>query len=147
MMFLTRKTLPRRTFLRSMSAAVALPMLDAMVPPLASAAAPPTPRFGFIYIANGVIQKQWTPSRTGTGFVLPPILQPFAGVQSHLNVLSGLSHREADTKGDGNGDHPRSSAVWLTGIHAYDRTRPGVEVRLATTADQIAVRQIGQGTQ
>ena len=99
-MFLTRKTLPRRTFLRSMSAAVALPMLDAMAPALARAATPPTPRVGFIYIANGVIQKQWIPSRTGAGFDLPLILQPFAGVQSHINVLSGLSHREADTKGD-----------------------------------------------
>jgi len=142
-MFLTRKTLPRRTFLRSMGAAVALPMLDAMVPALARAATPSTPRFGFIYIANGVIQKQWTPARTGAGFDLSPILQPFAGVHSHINVLSGLSHREADTKGDGNGDHPRSSAVWLTGIHAYDRAKPGVEVRLATTADQFIAQKIG----
>jgi hypothetical protein len=147
MMFLTRKTLPRRTFLRSMGATVgatvALPMLDAMVPALARAASPPTPRFGFIYIANGVIQKQWTPSRTGTGFDLTPILQPFARVQSHVNVLSGLSHREADTKGDGNGDHPRSSAVWLTGIHAYDRAKPGVEVKLATTVDQFIAQKVG----
>ena len=142
-MFLTRKTLPRRTFLRAMGTAVALPMLDAMVPALAARPPQPTPRFGFIYIANGVIQNQWTPARTGAGFDLPPILQPFASVQSHINVLSGLSHREADTKGDGNGDHPRASAVWLTGIHAYDRAQPGVEVRLATTVDQMIAQKIG----
>ena len=54
-------------------------------------------------------------------------------------MLSGLSHLQADTFGDGTGDHPRASAVWLTGVHAYDRTRPGVEVKLATTADQLIV--------
>ena len=68
-------------------------------------------------------------------------------MRDHLNVLSGLSHLQADTFGDGTGDHPRSSAVWLTGVHAYDRTRPGIEVRLATTADQIAAREIGKGSQ
>jgi hypothetical protein len=67
-------------------------------------------------------------------------------VHDHLNVLSGLAHLEANTKGDGTGDHPRASAVWLSGVHAYDRTRPGVEVRLATTADQIAAQVIGRDT-
>ncbi|HUQ52426.1 MAG TPA: DUF1552 domain-containing protein, partial [Gammaproteobacteria bacterium] len=60
--------------------------------------------------------------------------------------LSGLAHLEADTKGDGNGDHPRASAVWLSGVHAWDRTKPGIDVRLATTADQLAAREIGKGT-
>ena len=60
-----------------MGTTLALPMLDAMVPAL-SAAAEPTPRFGFVYIANGVIQDQWIPAATGAGFELTPILQPFA---------------------------------------------------------------------
>ena len=64
-MFVAKKALPRRTFLRAMGATVALPMLDAMVPAL-GAAPKPTPRFGFIYIANGVIQNQWIPSSLGT---------------------------------------------------------------------------------
>jgi hypothetical protein len=144
-MFITKKSLPRRTFLRGAGATLALPLLDAMVPAL-SAAAKPTPRLGFIYVSNGVIQDQWIPCVTGPAFELSPILKPLGGVRGHVNVLSGLSHLQADTFGDGTGDHPRSSAVWLTGVHAYDRTRPGVEVRLATTADQIAVREIGRGT-
>src|SRR4051794_7639641 len=144
-MFVTKSALPRRTFLRAIGTAVALPMLDAMVPAFASAATTaPVPRLGFIYIANGVIQNQWTPATTGAGFELTPILQPLAGVRDHINVLSGLSHLQADTFGDGTGDHPRASAVWLTGVHAYDRTRPGVEVKLATTIDQIAAREIGK---
>ena len=142
-MFVTKKALPRRTFLRAMGATVALPMLDAMLPAL-TAQARPTPRLGFIYIANGVIQNLWNPATTGRGFELTPSLQPFASVRDSINVLSGLSHLQADTFGDGTGDHPRASAVWLTGVHAYDRAQPGVEVKLATTADQIAARAIGR---
>jgi hypothetical protein len=60
--------------------------------------------------------------------------------------LTGLDHAQAENFGDGTGDHPRSSAAWLTGIHAYDRTRPGVEVKLATTADQLAADVLGRNT-
>lgn len=143
-MFVTKKSLPRRTFLRAMGTTIALPFLDAMVPALSARALTPTRRFGFVYIANGVIQKQWTPATTGAGFELTPTLQPFAGVRDKINVLSGLSHLQADTFGDGTGDHPRASAVWLTGVHAYDRTQPGVEVKLATTVDQIIAREVGK---
>jgi hypothetical protein len=142
-MFVTRKALPRRTFLRAMGTTLALPMLDAMVPAL-TAAARPTPRVGFVYIANGVIQNQWVPATTGGGFELTPILAPFATVRDSVTVFSGLSHLQADTFGDGTGDHPRASAVWLTGVHAFDRTRPDVEVRLATTADQYIAQAIGK---
>ena len=144
-MFVSKKALPRRTFLRAMGTAVALPMLDAMLPAL-SAQAKPTPRLGFIYIANGVIQNRWNPATTGAGFELTPALQPFAKVRDSINVLSGLSHLQADTFGDGTGDHPRASAVWLTGVHAYDRAQPGVEVKLATTVDQIAAQKIGRSS-
>jgi len=145
--FITRKTLSRRTFLRGTGATLALPFLDAMVPALAAQTARPAPRLGFIYIANGVIQKDWNPATTGAGFELSPTLKPLAGVKDHVNVISGLAHLQADTFGDGTGDHPRSSAAWLTGVHAYDRTQPGVEVRLTTTADQLAARVIGRTSQ
>ena len=146
MTFVTRKALQRRTFLRGMGASLALPLLDSMVPAL-SAAPKPVPRLGFIYIANGVIQNQWIPTTTGRNFELPPILKGLEPVRGHINVLSGLSHLQADTFGDGTGDHPRSSAVWLTGVHAYDRSRPDIEVRLATSADQLAACAIGKTTQ
>src|SRR5262245_15620881 len=111
-MFITKKALSRRTFLRGTGATVALPLLDAMIPTL-SAQSRPAPRLGFIYIANGVIQNQWTPATTKAGFELPPTLKPLEGVKSHLNVVSGLAHLQADTFGDGTGDHPRTSATWL----------------------------------
>ena len=146
-MFITKKALSRRTFLRGAGTTLALPFLDAMVPALAAKPVTVTPRLGFIYIANGVIQNQWNPATTGPGFELTPTLKPLEGVKDQLNVISGLAHLQADTFGDGTGDHPRASAAWLTGVHAYDRTQPGVEVRLATTADQIAARVIGKTTQ
>lgn len=145
-MFVTRKSLPRRTFLKGAGTALALPFLDAMAPALTAATKAPM-RLGFIYVANGVIQEQWNPTATGTKFDLPPILKPLEAFKSYTNILSGLAHLQADTFGDGTGDHPRASAVWLTGVHAYDRSKPGVEVKLATTADQIAARYIGKGTQ
>src|SRR4029450_5080779 len=64
LMFVTKKTLPRRTFLRAMGTTIAWPFLDAMVPALSARAFKPTPRFGFVYIANGVIQNLWTPATT-----------------------------------------------------------------------------------
>jgi hypothetical protein len=147
MNFVTKKALHRRTFLKGVGATVSLPLLDAMIPALSAKPLKSTPRLGFIYIANGVIQDQWIPKTTGPNFALSPILQPLEPVQKYINVLSGLSHLQADTFGDGTGDHPRSSAVWLTGVHAYDRSRPDIEVRLATSADQIAARVIGKTTQ
>lgn len=144
-MFITKKSLSRRTMLRGLGTAMALPFLDAMSPALA-APSPAPMRFGFLYHANGVIQDQWNPTITGRDFTLPPILQPFAKVRNNVSVISGLAHLQADTFGDGTGDHPRASAAWLTGVHAYDRTRPGVEVRLATTADQLIARHVGSDT-
>ena len=143
-MFVSKKSLARRTFLRGAGASLALPLLDSMLPAFGADVAPTQPRLGFIYIGNGIVHANWTPETTGTGFALTPNLAPLANVRGHLNVITGLAHLQADTFGDGTGDHPRSSAAWLTGVHAYDRTRPGVEVKLATTADQLAARVIGQ---
>jgi hypothetical protein len=147
MTFVTKKALPRRTFLRGMGVTAGLPLLDAMVPALSAKPLKSTPRLGFVYVSNGIIQNQWKPATAGTGFELPPILKSLEPVRGQINVLSGLAHLQADTFGDGTGDHPRASAVWLTGVHAYDRTRPGVEVRLATSADQLAAVEIGKTTQ
>jgi len=149
-MIITKMMLPRRTFLRGMGATLALPLLDAMVPALSAmtnTAAKPAPRLGFIYIPNGVIQAQWVPAAVGTGFEFPPILSPIAPFRDRLLVLSGLAHRQADSFGDGNGDHPRAVAVWLSGVHAWDRRgKGGAEIRLGTTVDQLAAQELGRQT-
>ena len=146
-MIITKRALPRRTFLRGMGVTVALPFLDAMVPALSARAVKPAVRLGFVYIPNGTIQPMWVPQTTGKNFELSPILSPLASVRDRITVLSGLAHRQADNLGDGNGDHARGTAVWLTGVHAWDRGRGGAEgVRLATTVDQIAASVIGKDT-
>ena len=146
-MIVTKRALPRRTFLRGMGVTLALPFLDAMVPALSAKAVKAAPRLGFVYIPNGTIQEMWVPATTGKNFALSPILSPLAPVRDRITVLSGLAHRQADNFGDGNGDHARATAVWLTGVHAWDRNRGGAEgVRLATSADQIAAQVIGRET-
>ena len=144
MNFITKRALSRRTMLRGIGASLALPMLDSMIPALNAQSVKAVPRLGFVYVSHGIIFDQWKPTKIGRDFELTPNLKPLANVRGQFNILTGLSHLEADTKGDGSGDHTRASAAWLTGVHAYDRTRPGVEVKLATTADQLAAQVMGK---
>jgi len=146
MNFITKKSLDRRTALKGLGAAIALPMLDAMVPSLSAQTKAAPQRLGFVYGAHGVINADWKPRGVGRNYQISPNLKPLEGLRDHFNVFSNLSHLEADTKGDGSGDHNRASAAWLTGVHAYDRTRPGAEIRLAASADQIAARHLGKDT-
>ena len=97
-MFITKKHLSRRTFLRGAGVAVGLPLLDAMVPAwtqLVHTAAAPKPRMGFMYLPHGAIMENWTPAAVGTGFELSPILQPFAPFKNQLTIISGLENKPA----------------------------------------------------
>lgn len=145
MTFITKKAIARRTVLKGLGATLALPVLDSMIPAMSAQTKAP-PRLGWVYVSHGVIWDQWKPTKIGPGFELTPNLKPLENVNGQFNILTGLSHLEADTKGDGSGDHTRASAAWLTGVHAYDRTRPGVEVKLATTADQLAAHVLGKSS-
>ena len=95
-MFITKKHLSRRAFIRSsVGASLALPLLDAMVPaqtPLAKTAASPTARFGFIYVPHGSIMKEWTPAQEGAGFEFSPILKPLERFRETLTVLANLAN-------------------------------------------------------
>ena len=144
-MFVTRKSLPRRMFLRGLGGVVALPWLDSMVPAFASAAAR-TARLGAIYAPNGMSMGRWTPATEGSAFELTPILEPLAPFRDRVLVLSGLSNKEADVrKGDAGGDHGRGQAAYLTGAHAKPTTGPDVECGISM--DQIAARELGKQTQ
>jgi Protein of unknown function (DUF1552) len=139
-MFITKKSLARRTFLRGLGAAVALPVLDAMVPALtvsAKTAANPKLRFGAIYIPHGKIMKMWTPAVTGSGFEFTPILKPLEPFKDQLVVVSGLQR-------GGEADHAVACASWLSG--AVPKKTEGQDFRLSTTIDQIIAKQIGQDT-
>ena len=91
-MFITKKALPRRTFLRGLGTCMALPLLDAMIPAgtaLAQTAAKSPLRFGTIYIPHGVIMDVWMPKKTGTDFELPLILKPLEKHRGDMTVFSG----------------------------------------------------------
>ena len=142
-MIVTKKFLPRRTFLQGIGVTLALPLLDAMVPALtasARTAAAPVRRLGFVYYPNGVIQEQWFPSAAGAGFEWTSTLNVLAPLRDHLVVLSGLNHEPADPGADP--AHPVAQAAWLSAVHPI--TKGGV--RLGTTVDQVAARKLGRFT-
>lgn len=144
-MIVAKLALPRRTFLRGLGVSLALPWLDAMVPaltPVVRAAAPPR-RIGFVYIPNGASMPHWQP--TGDSLAeLPPSLQPLAPYRSQTIVPVGLSQKQAESFGDGNGEHSRAGTVWLSGVHP--KHTEGADVRNGPTADQIAARALGRDT-
>jgi uncharacterized protein DUF1552 len=142
-MFITKKHLPRRTFLRGVGATLALPLLDAMVPArtlLAKTAGTPASRLGFVYLPHGANMDKWTPLTEGAGFELSPTLKPLEPFRKHLDVVSGLGHRAADSTAV----HSLSPTTWLSGV----RPKPtqGVDAYAGITADQIAAQRIGQET-
>jgi hypothetical protein len=140
-MFITKKHLPRRTFLRGMGATVALPLLDAMIPArtaLAQTSANPTPHLGFIYFPHGAVMNQWTPATEGTGFEISPILKPLAPFKKHLTVVSGLENKAAISPAV----HAITPGTWLSCVHP----RASQDPYGGPTVDQIAAQHIGQDT-
>jgi hypothetical protein len=140
-MFITKKSLPRRTFLRGVGATLALPLLDSMIPArtlLAQTAAKPLPRLGFVYVPHGAIMDKWTPATVGAGFEYTPILKPLEPFRDYVNVVSGLGHKAADTTAV----HSLSPTTWLSGVRP--KATQGVDAFAGVTADQIAAQMIGQ---
>jgi Protein of unknown function (DUF1552) len=137
----------RRTVLKGLGTAIALPFLEAMGPTLALAdvkrsAAPK--HMAFIYIPNGAHMEAWTPAAEGVNFVLPPTLEPLKPLQDRLFVLSGLTLNTARPLGDGPGDHARAMSAFLTGAHP--RKTYGADIKIGVSADQVAAQKIGQET-
>jgi hypothetical protein len=152
-MFVSKLALPRRTFLRGVGAALALPLLDAMVPALTAqsrTAAQPLRRLGFVYMPNGVARNftgvnYWTPLGEGASFEFSPILKPLEPFRDRMVVVSGLAQHQADAHDDGaNGDHTRGTSSWLTGVHP--KRTEGADIRNGRSADQIAAAEIGKDT-
>jgi hypothetical protein len=150
MSILTKKYLPRRTFLRGLGASLGLPLLDGMVPALAAAgrptAATPAKRFGAVYVPNGVEMRMWTPKAEGNGFGFSPILEPLEPFRDQTFVLSGLADKVAvPAPGEGIGDHARAASTWLTGVRV--RKTEGPDIRAGVSLDQLAAQHLGVETQ
>lgn len=140
-MFITKKHLARRTFLRAAGVSIALPLLDAMVPAataIAKTAAAPRPRLGFFYLPHGFIMDQWTPKATGRDFELTPILEPLAPFKRHLTIVSGLDNKPASSSAV----HAITPGTWLSAVPPKKSHAPHGGV----TIDQMAARHIGQDT-
>ena len=140
--------LSRRTLLRGLGTAVALPWLEAMGRFSAYAAETPgrkiPNRLAFLYVPNGQDMPNWTPGAEGRLTDLPPILKALTPMKDDLLVLSGLTADKARPHGDGGGDHARAMAAFLTG--AQPRKTDGSDIRAGTSVDQIAAQRIGELT-
>src|SRR5436309_12769205 len=141
-MIVTKKALPRRTFLRGVGATLALPLLDAMVPSmtaLAATPANPVRRLGFVYVPMGAHIPQWTPPGSGSLGELSPTLRSLAPVADQLTVITNLELKNAYP-----GTHATSNSAFLSAATA--RWTESSDYYLGTTADQVAAQQIGRET-
>ena len=142
-MILTKKALPRRSFLRGMGATLGLPLLDAMIPArtaLAATAAAPVRRLGFVYIPMGATIDRWTPSATGRITELSPSLSSLTPFLDRLTVITNLELKNAYSAGN----HATANSAFLSAAKA--KMTEGTDYQLGTTVDQIAAQQIGKET-
>ena len=141
-MILTKKSLPRRTFLRGAGATLALPLLDAMVPAMTAQAATPArplPRLGFVYMPMGSDITRWTPRSENDLSELSPSLSSLASVRDHITAITNMELKNAYP-----GTHAISNAAFLSAAKA--KWTESTDYYLGTTVDQIAAQQIGQET-
>ncbi len=143
-MIVTRRHLPRRTFLKGMGAAIALPMFDAMTPALAARSARSPLRLAFTYVPNGIVMADWTPKGEGPGFEFSRLLKPLERFREDTLVLTGLAQRNGAALGDGPGDHARAAASYLTGVHP--RKTAGADIKNGISIDQVAAQYLGTET-
>src|SRR5580692_1507352 len=149
MRLITKKYIPRRTFLRGIGVTLSLPLLDSMIPaqtPLAKTAAKPQFRMGLCFMPHGAVIANWTPAQEGANFEISRTLKPLEPFRDNLVVVSNLAHHNAAPAGPGDngGDHTRSPAVFLSGVHP--KRTDGADIRAGVTIDQLAAEKIGQQT-
>jgi hypothetical protein len=145
----TKKHLSRRTLLRGVGTALALPLLDSMVPAqtaLAQTAANPQIKLGMCFIPHGAVMANWTPEGEGADMKLSRTLAPLEPFKDRVVVVTNLAHKMAAPggPGDNGGDHTRSPAVFLNGVHP--KRTDGPDIQAGVTIDQMAAQKIGQET-
>src|SRR5262245_52105114 len=156
-MIVTRKALPRRTFLRGMGTALGLPFLNAMVPALSHAKSLETPvRTAFVYVPIGAIMEHWNPDYMGPLGDLPRILKPMEPYRKDMLLLGNLTHNGGRTLLDGPGDHARATGGFLAGVQCKkiaedlsygDRSvASAAAIKAGITADQVIANHIGGKT-
>jgi Protein of unknown function (DUF1552) len=149
-MIITKQAIPRRTVLRGLGTALALPLLDSMVPALSAlqtTAAAPRRRFGVVYTPNGMMMPSWMPAKDGVDFEFSPTLKPLEPFRDRVTVLSGLSSKPPANSpaGAAAGVHARASTRFMT--HVIPKRAQGSEISAGMSTDQIAAAEFGKHTQ
>src|SRR5688572_21511715 len=129
-----KKVISRRTALKGLGTAIALPFLDSLATAAPAAAAGAPKRLAFFYVPNGVNPHVWTPKADGKLTELTGTLAPLNPFKEYVNVLSGLVCDKARANGDGPGDHARAMSAFLTGRQA--RKTHGADIKAGVSADQ-----------
>ncbi len=141
--------LSRRAVLKSATAAISLPFLDAMMPrgvfaSATNAAATAPLRMAFVYVPNGIHMENWTPKEEGANYTPTPLLSKLSAFKNDFSVLTGLTCDKARANGDGPGDHARSMAAFLT--CSQPRKTAGADLRAGISVDQLAATRLGSAT-
>jgi hypothetical protein len=144
-MFISKRHMPRRTFLRGIGATVALPLLDAMVPAMAATPSG-TSRYSFLHVPHGAAPGYWRPTGSGKNWELSRILQPIAPFKDSISIISGTDHRMATSLSpeESAGDHSRTAAVYLSSAHP--KRTEGQDIEAGITIDQVLANKIGQSS-
>ncbi len=146
--------LSRRTFLRGVGVAMALPALESLRPAIAAAASSAGPQMGvtatgaplrtaFVYFPNGAIPDRWWPTGTGTEFVLGKTLAPLESMRKQIQILGGLDHETAEAGPDGAGDHARANSCFLTGVRLK---KSASDIHAGISIDQVLANRYGGQT-
>jgi hypothetical protein len=142
-MFITKKSVDRRTLLRGAGVALSLPLLDAMIPAATALAASPAavkPRVGFVYVPHGAVEKYWVPASAGRDFELSSILQPLAPVRDHVTLFTNIRNRAGERQ---NPPHGITEQTWLT---IQDPQLGTWGPQAGVSIDQVIAKAIGQDT-
>jgi len=141
-----RKAMNRRTMLRGAGTVMALPLLEAMMPSARAADIASRPkRLQIFYSPNGMMMDGFRPKIAGTGFALPPTLEPLAPHRDGITVVTGLGHPQAAAMGDRPAGHGRSCPAFITGVHV--RQTEGTDIRCGISVDQVYANHLGDATQ
>ena len=143
---LSTRPLSRRTILRGVGTAMALPYLEAMMPSAHAANVAQRPkRLQVFYTPNGMTMPEYRPTGDGADFTLPATLEPLAPHRKAITVITGLGHPQAAAMGDAPAGHGRSCPAFLTGAHA--RQTEGTDIRCGISMDQVFAAHLGDATQ
>jgi hypothetical protein len=144
-MFITKRHLPRRTFLRgALGTVVALPFLDAMAPALSAQTRTRPFRFGAVYVPNGIFPQGWHPEKTGSDFEFKPIMKPLEPYRSHLVTISKM--KAPDGNPDMGGVHMGASAAWLNGTGPITKQANYTVIQSKKTIDQYIADKVAEDT-